>query len=193
MKKHHIIIIVVVVFLFIISLMKNFSSFQHIVDRKDARIYNEVADKLKGVYHDYQMDVDVKYGCICFTNDDDHEIEYNFYNNTINSVSIRYNLRETTLSSEEIIQRIEELYQVVTGNFYLIKEYFDKDFLIRKEYYINDHDKSYLKDFLDYNTEYSGWNVGYDYEENHHYSHIDYYLTTAYNHEGFYNFIIYIS
>ena len=82
---------------------------------------------------------------------------------------------------------------MVTSSFLLIENYFDDKFLIRKEYFMNDHDKSYLKDLLDYNVEYSGWNVGYDYEDDNHYCHIGYYLTTNYNHEGFSYFMIYLN
>ena len=34
---------------------------------------------------------------------------------------------------------------------------------------------------------------GYDYEEDNHYCHIGYYLTTNYNHEGFSYFMIYLN
>ena len=187
-----IIIITVVTFIFAIILMNNNSSLKKVINKKDY-ILSEVSEKLKPVYNNYQIDVDNKFNYISFTNKDKQEIKYSFYNNTISSITIRFDLQDTTLTTDEIIQNIDELYQMVTGSFHLIENYFDDKFLMRKEYFLNDHDKSYLRDLLDYNVEYSGWNVGYDYEEDNHYCHVDYYLTMMYDHEGFSAFTIYIS
>lgn len=193
MKKLIIIIIIAVVtFIFAIILMNNNSSLKKVINKKDY-ILSEVSEKLKPVYNNYQIDVDNEINYISFTNKDKQEIEYSFYNNTISSITIRFDLQDTTLTTDEIIQNIDELYQMVTGSFHLIENYFDDKFLMRKEYFLNDHDKSYLRDLLDYNVEYSGWSVGYDYEEDNHYCHVDYHLMMMYDHEGFSAFMIYIS
>ena len=192
MKKQSIVIVIIVFLFAIILLNNNSSSLKKLIKKKDDML-SEVSDKLKPVYNNYQIDVDKKYNNIIFSKEDKQEIEYHFYDNNISSITIRFNLEDTTLTTDEIIQNIDELYQMVTSSFLLIENYFDDDFLIRKEYFMNDHDRSYLKDLLDYNVEYSGWNVGYDYEEDNHYCHIGYYLTTNYNHEGFSYFMIYLN
>ena len=192
MKKQSIVIVIIVFLFAIILLNNNSSSLKKLIKKKDDML-SEVSDKLKPVYNNYQIDVDKKYNNISFSKEDKQEIEYHFYDNNISSITIHFNLQDTTLTTDEIIQNIDELYQRVTGSFHLIENYFDDKFLIRKEYFMNDHEKSYLRYLLDNNVEYSGWSVGYDYEEDNHYCHVDYHLTMMYDHEGFSTFRIYIS
>ena len=189
MKKKIIVIVVAVIFILVLGfIIRN-----KIIVNKDNQILEQVGDLLKPVYVNYEMKIENDYHNIIFTNKDDYEVKYHLYDNKIDSVNIYYNLSDNQLTSDETIQNIEEIYSMVTSNLNIVKEYFDDDFLWREKYLINDHDKSYLKDLLDYNVESSDWSVGYTYKEHYHYLHIGYYLHTSYDNEGYDNFSIYIS
>ena len=191
MKKY--IIFIIVFFVALGFLYLNLSGEKVIVPNSSNSVYEEVSELLRPVYSDYQMEVEKEYHTIRFTNSKNHEVEYLFYEGKISSVDIHYDLNDNSLSSDETIQNIEKLYGFVTNSLIIVKDYFDTDFYLKKEFYINDHDKSYLKDLLDYNVEYSGWNVGYYYKNEGKYLHIDYYLSTRYDNEGYSSFSIYLS
>ena len=193
MKKSEIVYIIVIVLFAVIIIVNKSSFFKKFIEKKDNNVYREVLEILKPVYEDYNINANEKYNSIYFVDHDDNEVEYHFYDNKISSVNIRYNLEKWELSSDELIENIEEYYQFATGTFDFVKNYFDDQFLFRDEYYINDHDKSYIKDLLDYNVEYSTWNVGYDYKEGNRSIQISYYLLPRYDHEGYSYFMIYIS
>ena len=189
MKKKIIVIVVAI----IIILVLGFIIRNKIIVNKDNQILEQVGDLLKPVYVNYDMKIEKEYHYIIFTNKDDHEVKYHLYDNKIDSVNIYFNLSNNQLTSDETIKNIEEIYSMVTSNLNVVKDYFDDDFLWRKEYLISEHDKSYLKDLLDYNVECSDWSVGYTYKEQYHYLHINYYLYAKNDKEGYDSFSIYIS
>ena len=189
MKKNILFIVAVIIFLIVLGLIIG----NKIAVSNDNQFLEQVSDLLKPVYDNYEMKIEKEYHNIIFTNKDQCEVRYHLYDNKIDSVNIYFNLSNNQLTSDETIQNIEEIYSMVTNNLNVVKDYFDDDFLWRKEYLISEHDKSYLKDLLDYNVECSDWSVGYTYKEQYHYLHINYYLYAKNDKEGYDSFSIYIS
>ncbi len=163
-------------------------------NRQDNR-YETLVEKLKPTYSELGYKAFVKDYGVFFEDENDNSIVYDFYEGTgkINYISIHYNLKNNVLDSDETIKSIEDLYNLVTGSFYVIKDYFEEEFLFRDDYSMRDVDRQHLRDLLDYKEEYADWDVSYRYNEEEKSIYISYGLDTRYDKEGYDNFSIYIS
>ena len=151
--------------------------------------YKDFVELVSGPLSDYNMKQKVEGDFVYFSNDK-YRISYYFNDKKISSIGIDIDLNDNTLSGEETVKEIEEIYGVVTNDLSSIKKYLKDDFYLTDKFSLNKYDREHLIDLLEYKESCSSWSTYYRYEDDHKYLSVSYALYERYDKEGYSSFYI---
>ncbi len=184
-----IVIVAIVVLFLIIGMANNYYNDNPI--KKDIlnKQYKDFVEVVSGPLSDYNMKQEVDENFVYFSNDK-YRISYYFDDKKISSIGIDIDLNDNTLSGEETVKEIEEIYGVVTNDLSSIKKYLKDDFYLTDKLSLNKYDREHLIDLLEYKESCSSWSTYYRYEDDHKYLSVSYALYERYDKEGYSSFYI---
>ena len=191
-KNKMIIVIVVIVIITVVCLIVNMAFYNNDNPiKKDIlnKQYKDFVEVVSGPLSDYNMKQKVDGDFVYFSNDK-YRISYYFNDKKISSIGIDIDLNDNTLSGEDTVKEIEEIYQVVTNDLSSIKKYLKDDFYLTDKFSLNKYDREHLIDLLEYKESCSSWSTYYRYEDDHKYLSVSYALYERYDKEGYSSFYI---
>ena len=191
-KNKMIIVIVVIVIIAVVCLIVNMAFYNNDNPiKKDIlnKQYKDFVELVSGPLSDYNMKQKVDGDFVYFSNDK-FRISYYFDDKKISSIGIDIDLNDNTLSGEETVKEIEEIYQAVTNDLSSIKKYLKDDFYLTDKFSLNKYDREHLIDLLEYKESCSSWSTYYRYEDDHKYLSVSYALYERYDKEGYSSFYI---
>ncbi len=191
-KNKMIIVIVVIVIIAVVCLIVNMAFYNNDNPiKKDIlnKQYKDFVEVVSGPLSDYNMKQKVDGDFVYFSNDK-YRISYYFDDKKISSIGIDIDLNDNTLSGEETVKEIEEIYGVVTNDLSSIKKYLKDDFYLADKFSLNKYDREHLIDLLEYKESCSSWSTYYRYEDDHKYLSVSYALYERYDKEGYSSFYI---
>ena len=188
-KRIAIIVLIIVVVTILLFIANYFVTDNPINKKKVNNQYKDFVELVSGPLSDYNMKQKVDGDFVYFSNDK-FRISYYFDDKKISSIGIDIDLNDNTLSGEETVKEIEEIYQVVTNDLSSIKKYLKDDFYLTDKFSLNKYDREHLIDLLEYKESCSSWSTYYRYEDDHKYLSVSYALYERYDKEGYSSFYI---
>ena len=191
-KNKMIILILFIVIITVVCLIVNMAFYNNDNPiKKDIlnKQYKDFVEVVSGPLSDYNMKQKVDGDFVYFSNDK-YRISYYFNDKKISSIGIDIDLNDNTLSGEDTVKEIEEIYQVVTNDLSSIKKYLKDDFYLTDKFSLNKYDREHLIDLLEYKESCSSWSTYYRYEDDHKYLSVSYALYERYDKEGYSSFYI---
>lgn len=191
-KKQIIPLVVFIVIVVIVGLIIKFggSSSDNPINNKVFNKYKkDFAEVVSGPLSDYNMTYVIDDEFVIFSNDK-YRISYYFDDKKLSSIGIDVDLNNNTLSGEDTVKEIEEIYSVVTNDLSSIKKYLKNDFYITDKFSLNKYDREHIIDLLEYKESCSSWSTYYRYEDDHKYLSVSYALYERYDKEGYSSFYI---
>lgn len=188
-KRIAIIVLIIVVVTILLFIANYFVTDNPINKKKVNNQYKDFVEIVSGPLSDYNMEQEIDKEFVYFSNDK-FRISYYFDDKKISSIGIDIDLNDNTLSGEETVKEIEEIYDVVTNDLSSIKKYLKDDFYLTDKLSLNKYDREHLIDLLEYKESCSSWSTYYRYEDDHKYLSVSYALYERYDKEGYSSFYI---
>ena len=189
-EKRIVIIVLIIVVVTILLFIANYFVTDNPINKKKVNNqYKDFVEIVSGPLSDYNMKQEVDGDFVYFSNDK-YRISYYFDDKKISSIGIDIDLNDNTLSGEETVKGIEEIYGVVTNDLSSIKKYLKDDFYLTDKFSLNKYDREHLIDLLEYKESCSSWSTYYRYEDDHKYLSVSYALYERYDKEGYSSFYI---